>query len=85
MVFRLLRAGGQSFSRVALRHLRAVLSSLLLPPLWGCFAFFCALFARRERLETHAGRGFQGGGRGVTSSVVGEHKSGGSPSGLHAC
>ena len=65
----------------------------------ACFAFFCARFARRERLETHAGRGFQGGGlrpslccaslaqrraRGHIN-VAREHKSGGSPGELRAC
>ena len=60
MVFRLPHAGGQSCSGMAWRHLRAVLSSLFLPPLRGAFAFFCARFARRECLEIHAGRGFQG-------------------------
>ena len=62
MVFRPPRAGGQSCSGVALRHPRAVLSSLLLPPLRGCFAFFCARFARRKCPETRAGRGFHGSG-----------------------
>ena len=62
MVFRPPRAGGQSCSGVALRHPRAVLSSLFCTLLRGAFAFFCARFARHKCLETHAGRGFQGNG-----------------------
>ena len=62
MVFRPPRAGGQSCGGVALRHPRAVLSSLFCTLLRGAFAFFCARFARCECLENHAGRGFQGSG-----------------------
>ena len=62
MVLWLPRAGGQSCSGVALRHPRAVLSSLFCTLLRGAFAFFCARFARRKCLETRAGRGFQGSG-----------------------
>lgn len=74
MVFRPPRAGGQSCGGVALRHPRAVLSSLFCTQLRGAFAFFCARFARRECLEIHAGRGFQGIGLAPVS--VREHRDG---------
>lgn len=98
MVFRPPRAGGQSCGGVYLRLSASSLSSLFCTLLRGALGFFARAFCALECLETTRGVASKRGlapvsaalrlhrdGRGVTLCAAREHKSGGSPGGLHAC